>query len=737
MTKKTNPMPVLYGEAVLALKPELPHSRAEMLAKIESGELEFLDVPATVFRTGRNSNFVVFNDDELPAFASSFKGVPFLENHEQRDIGARLGTVDAASMEGDPSTGSGQAFVQTLRITTRDGMTKYVEGQIDRFSIGWYYKDILCTVCNLSWSGCPHFPGREYDTPNGKMTCELLFTRPRGKETSAVNAPAVEGTGLLEVLEAYKNALAEHQDDSKIISGASPALIGGAKASSKPKTTKGGRMSKKLTQGEVLAENEDGEELTPLEQQLEANRIASESLLGAQQRQDALNAQLEKGNALLVAQCQNLLTTGLQNSRLPKVTQDRIERSFKGRVFEPSELAEAIDEARKEIEQLTAPGLIQGPGRLSQMFNSNDQVQAALDDLLGAPREEGMESLKVHKMRSIRQAYLDMTGDFDFVGGFFGEQAQLASSFPGIVVNAMNKILVKAWAKYGEAGYNWWEEIVTVEHSDNVQDIDWIITGTIGSLPTVAKNGEYTELPIGDNKERTSWTKYGGYVGISLEDLINDNIRAFKKMPDEVALGALRNISEVVAALFTQNSAAGPTMADGGALFNSTAVTTEGGHKNLLTTALGTDFTAWEAAAAAIYDQPMHVADEAPHFGTGKKQALDPKFILVPRALRGQANNLFVQRQPSVTTNSDWYGAVKVKTVPEWTDANDWASVVDPLLLNGIMLGEIFGVKPQIFVAGGEQSPAMFSNDESRIKVRQFLNVGVANWRALHKNNVT
>jgi hypothetical protein len=155
-----------------------------------------------------------------------------------------------------------------------------------------------------------------------------------------------------------------------------------------------------------------------------------------------------------------------------------------------------------------------------------------------------------------------------------------------------------------------------------------------------------------------------------------------------------------------------------------------------LTTALGTDFTAWEAAAAALYNQPMHIANEAGLYGTGKKQALDPKFILVPRALRGQANNLFVQRQPSVTTNSDWYGAVKVKTVPEWTDATDWAAVVDPLLLKGIMLGEIFGVQPQIFVAGGEQSPAMFANDESRIKVRQFLNVGVANWRALHKNNV-
>ena len=74
--------------------------------------------------------------------------------------------------------------------------------------------------------------------------------------------------------------------------------------------------------------------------------------------------------------------------------------------------------------------------------------------------------------------------------------------------------------------------------------------------------------------------------------------------------------------------------------------------------------------------------------------------------------------------------------VPEWTDATNWAAVADPAILPGIMLGEIFGLKPQIFLAGSETDPAMFANDESRLKVRQFLTVGIGNWRALHKNNV-
>ena len=45
------------------------------------------------------------------------------------------------------------------------------------------------------------------------------------------------------------------------------------------------------------------------------------------------------------------------------------------------------------------------------------------------------------------------------------------------------------------------------------------------------------------------------------------------------------------------------------------------------------------------------------------------------------------------------------------------------------------GLVPQVFVAGSESDPAMFANDESRIKVRHFVAVGVADFRALYKSN--
>ena len=108
---------------------------------------------------------------------------------------------------------------------------------------------------------------------------------------------------------------------------------------------------------------------------------------------------------------------------------------------------------------------------------------------------------------------------------------------------------------------------------------------------------------------------------------------------------------------------------------------------------------------------------------------------MVPQALRGAADDLFIKTWNASGENLV-AGYVTPLTVPDWTDLTDWAAVADPNILPGLMLGEIFGLTPQVYVAGSESDPAMFANDESRIKVRQFITVGIANWRALANNHV-
>jgi len=367
-----------------------------------------------------------------------------------------------------------------------------------------------------------------------------------------------------------------------------------------------------------------------------------------------------------------------------------------------------------------------------------------VSDLFGNKREARLANVKAAHLTGIRELYMMLTGDYDLHGGFHGERIQLATTadFTGLVKNALNKIINNQWELLGAAGYDWWKKIVKVEHFSSLNDITGVLMGTVGALPSVAEGGEYTELAIGDSPETASFVKYGGYIPLTLELIDRDNISRLVGYARELGNATLRKYSSLIAGIFTTASGVGPTMADTGALFNATAVTTAGGHANLLTTAIGTDYVAWNAVALAMFNQPMLIKNAAGYYGTGQKMAVEPKYCLVPRALKPAAQAIFVPRwaseiqQAAVLGGPTWAGMVEVVTVPDWTDVTDWAAVIDPAIAPAIIVGERFGLMPEIYTAGNETDPAVFMNDETRIKVRMFAAVLVQDFRPLHKENV-
>jgi hypothetical protein len=112
-----------------------------------------------------------------------------------------------------------------------------------------------------------------------------------------------------------------------------------------------------------------------------------------------------------------------------------------------------------------------------------------------------------------------------------------------------------------------------------------------------------------------------------------------------------------------------------------------------------------------MYNQPMLIKQAAGLYGTGSKMAIEPRFCLVPRALRKTAFDAFLNAW-DVTDNKHsenlLKGTVVPLVVPEWTDANDWAAVIDPAIVLGIIVGERFGLMPEIFIANRETDPAVF-----------------------------
>jgi hypothetical protein len=436
----------------------------------------------------------------------------------------------------------------------------------------------------------------------------------------------------------------------------------------------------------------------------------------------------------------SLLEARLTTSTLPAAACENIRARFDGRTFDPAELENAIENSRKLVADLTGSALIQGPGRVTQMFDSRDQLQAAADDLFGAEREIRLAALKPARLSGIRELYLTLTGDVDMHGGYYPERTRLATTadFSGLVKNSMNKVIANRWQELGEAGYNWWQRMASVEHFDSLQQITGTLVGTVGDLPEVAERGEYQELVVGDSPETADWKKYGGYIPLTLELIDRDETRKLKAYPRELAAAGLRKISSLVSAVFTANSGIGPTLADTGALFNATAVTTAGGHKNLLTAALNA--AEWDAACTAVYNQPMLIKNADGVYGTGARMAVNPRYLLVPRQLQLAAMKVLY---PSLENAANIYSENMqrgqpgdVITVPEWTDATNWAAVCDPRIAPAIFIGERFGIMPEIFLAGDELSPAVFTHDEHRLKVRHFLAVWVNDFRPLHKSNV-
>jgi hypothetical protein len=309
----------------------------------------------------------------------------------------------------------------------------------------------------------------------------------------------------------------------------------------------------------------------------------------------------------------------------------------------------------------------------------------------------------------------------------------------GLVANALNKRVINLFQQYDR----WWDPITIEEDFSTLQQVKWITLGGVGELPTVSEGAAYTELTWDDQTETANFVKKGGYLGITLEAMDKDDTRRLRAAPRALAQGAWLTLSKLVSAIFTDNSGTGPTMADSGALFNATAVSTTGGHANLLTTALS--YSQWQTVRIAMMKQAEVNSGERLGFLTA------PKYCLVPIDLEATALEIFASEGEPGTANNDenlysrgnshasrlQSARSRVIVIPLWTDTNNWAAVADPRLYPSIGIGYRYGRQPEIFSVASPTAGLMFTNDTLPVKVRFFVAVGPTDWRGLHKSNVS
>lgn len=469
-----------------------------------------------------------------------------------------------------------------------------------------------------------------------------------------------------------------------------------------------------------------------------------------------------------LARTELTLERKLAAARLPEAFEGVVRSQFNGKVADEKEITEAIKQVKEAHASLDPSGKVRGVGGHDIHVGLNDAERFELEFgrlMMGNVDFKKLEHIKddmvVDRIKEAKAykawvnagkpdlPYYNRISSliYDFAGGdplLRGIEAATTSTLTTVVKNTVNIMTANDYSQRER----WFEPIVKYEEVDTIDDSTLARVHGVNSLSTVNEGQAYTELAIADEEETASFVKRGNYIGITLETLMGDKINYVRSIPRRLADAWYNTQSDLVSAVFTTNSAAGPVLSDTGALFNATALTSAGGHANLLTTALShAQFSTVRTAMRKQTDQPL---------GAGRKLLLSPKYILVPVDLEVTAldirnsENVPAQSGGATTggqfqTVNNFRGQFEVIVVPTWTDTNNWAAVADPNIAPAIWLIYPRGQRtPQIFSADSEMSGAMFTNDELRFKVRlmtyRFSSTydcaPVSDFRALHKSNV-
>lgn len=209
-------------------------------------------------------------------------------------------------------------------------------------------------------------------------------------------------------------------------------------------------------------------------------------------------------------------------------------------------------------------------------------------------------------------------GQLEIVAAAF---TQGTSDFPVLLENTMHKSLQTAYAR---AALTWNRFCATGSVSDFRAHNRYRV-GSFGALDAKNELGEFVNksIPDGEKGSITAGTK-GNIINLSREAIINDDLGAFVGLAASLGRAAARTVEVDVYALLALNSGAGPTMADGFALFSSQ-------HANLTTSAA--------ISMAAIDLDRVAMASQLDVSGNDYLD-LRPAVLLVPIALGGTARSI-------------------------------------------------------------------------------------------------
>ncbi len=302
-------------------------------------------------------------------------------------------------------------------------------------------------------------------------------------------------------------------------------------------------------------------------------------------------------------------------------------------------------------------------------------------------------------------------------------------TFSNLLLDAANKTLL---AGYEEAPYTWSMWARDAGTTSDFKALNRIRFSEMGSPEMVPEGKEYPEAAQSDSRESYKINKYGNMFTVTWETVVNDDLDAISRIPAMQGAACRRLQNQAVYGVLTANA----TMADTGALFNTTAQTSAGGHANLAGSGGAISVTTLNTAFVSMMTKKGLRSDVVLN--------IQPAFLIVPAAISATALQVLGSiADPSVggsaagnSNTLNIYGPngnrplkVVIDPVLDANSATAWY-----LAANNSQVDTV-----EITFLEGEQSPVLenewdFEKDVYKYKVRQTFGVAAIDYRGLYKN---
>lgn len=158
--------------------------------------------------------------------------------------------------------------------------------------------------------------------------------------------------------------------------------------------------------------------------------------------------------------------------------------------------------------------------------------------------------------REVAVTALNLNPDLRTRAGAMG-----TSDFPLVLGSTVNRSLRDAFELAPRTFTAWARPAVARDFREMAR----VAMSELSVFQKVNEAGEYKVLSMSDKREKYALGKYGGVVPITWEAIINDDLDAFGRLPQQLAEEAAATQSDVVYAILSANAA----MADGVALFHA------------------------------------------------------------------------------------------------------------------------------------------------------------------------